>query len=194
MLDRPPSTRWVEPKKGGSGSMGEYVPQFFIGVEAGSGDDLAITLTTGLDGVQDMCSPTTPVTVSGANYPDVDITVSALPMHLTETDPDLAKVVPTTVHDVTLKNVLPGRDETTPTGELIATLDFAEAYPLFHLYENPTKELVCAAFEDAGFPCQTCAFNGEPYCMTFRAVQLVAGESSTPIQQLLSSDIAGSCP
>jgi hypothetical protein len=194
LLDRPPSTRWVEPKKGSSGSMGDYVPQFFIGVEAGSGDNLSITLTTGLDGVQDMCTPTTEVTVTGANYPDVEITVPSLPIHLTETDPDLAKVVATTIHDVSLKNVLPGRNETTPSGELKATLDFAEAYPMFHLYDNPTKELVCAAFEDAGVPCQTCAFNGEPYCLTFRAVQLVASEISTPIQPLLASDIAPSCP
>ena len=173
--------------------MGDYVPQFFIGVAAGAGDSLSITLTTGLGGVQDACSPTTEVTVSGADYPDVEISVHELPMHLTETDPDYAKVVSTTVHDVTLKNVLPGRNETAATGELIATLDFAEAYPLFHLYDNPTKDLVCKAFEDAGFPCQTCAFNGEPYCMTFRAVQLVASESPTPIQTLSSSDISTTC-
>jgi hypothetical protein len=185
----------VEPKKGGSSSMGDYVPQFLIGVAAGSGDSLTVILTTGLDGVQDKCSPTTELTVSGASYPDVQITAPSLPMHLTETDPDYAKVVPTTAHDVTLKNVLPGRNETTASGELIATIDFAEAYPLFHLLDNPTPDSVCQAFaSEAGVPCQTCAFNGQPYCLTFRAVQLAATESPNRIQTLLSSDIAASCP
>jgi hypothetical protein len=194
LLDRPPASRWVEPKKGSGSSMGDYVPQFLIGVAAGSGDSLSITLTTGLDGVQDDCSPTTEVTVSGANYPDVEIVAPQVPMHLTETDPDYAMVVPTTAHNVTLKNILPGRNETNPTGELIATLDVAEAYPLFHLLDNPTKDAVCAAFADAGVICQTCAFNGQPYCLTFRAVQLVAGETQNPIEKISSSDIASTCP
>jgi hypothetical protein len=194
LLDKFPNSRWVAPKSGGGSSMGDYVPQFFIGVAAGSGDSLDITLATGLGGVQDMCSPTTPVPVTGVKYPDLQITAPTLPMRLTETDPDYAKVVPVIAHDVTLKNILPGRNENTPSGELTATLDMADAYPLFHLVDNPTKDSVCAAFADAGVVCQTCAFNGQPYCLTFRAVQLVATEFPTPIQKLSPSDIPASCP
>jgi hypothetical protein len=194
LLDRPPTSRWVEPKKSSGGAMGDYVPQFLIGVAAGSGDNLNITLTTALDGVQDKCSPTTEVTVSGTSYPDVQITAASVPMHLTETDPDRAKVVRTTAHDVTLKDILPGRTETAATGELIATLDMAEAYPLFFLLADPTPDSVCAAFADADVICQTCTFNSQPYCLTFRAVQLAASESSTPVQKISSSDIGSDCP
>jgi hypothetical protein len=197
LLDTPniPVANWTKPKDIGQG-VGSYVPQFFINVAAGSGSDLQITLATGYDGKQDLCSVTTQLTASGASYPNIQIGASAVPMRIVETNPTRAKTVPTTIHDLVLKNILPSDTDATD-GELDATVDIAELYPLFYLVPDPrNKDTVCATFESNSsgkVTCQTCSFNSQPYCLGLTAVQIGASETSTTVQKVSTSDIGSSC-
>jgi hypothetical protein len=191
LIDTPKlaSSQWTKPKGFGA-EFGAYVPQFLIAVEAG----LNLTLTTAVDGVQDMCSTTTEVSVSDAKYPEILITAPSFPMHIAVTEPGHEKVVATTGHNITFKNVLPGTSTDTPTSELLATVDIAELYPLFWQIPNATKDVVCTTFGENGAPCGACPHNGEPYCLTLQAVQLDSTEFSTPIKKVTASDIATTCP
>jgi hypothetical protein len=180
LLDTPSyaAAYWVKPKGFGA-DIGSHVPQFLIGVEKGTGSDLTITLATATDGVQDLCVPTTQVTASGADYPSIAIVASAFPMRIYDSHADT--YVSTTGHDVTFKNLLPGNTDPS-LAELDATLDVAELYPLFWQVPDATKDAVCATFASYDVSCETCAANGQPYCLTVQAVQMSATESSTPIQ------------
>ena len=188
MLDAPtlPASYWVQPKGFGS-DIGTYVPQFLIGVEKGSGDDLTITLGTTLgapsSGTQDTCVPTTQVTASGASYPNIQMTTTTLPMRIWDTQSSV--YVPSTAHDVTFKNLLPGNPDSA-TAELDATVDVAELHSLFYQIPNPTADNVCATFKSYSVPCETCSFNGQPYCLTLKAVQVSdkVTPAPAPIQKI----------
>lgn len=184
LLDTPalPPAYWVQPKDFGK-DLGAYVPQFLIGVGAGTGSDLAITLGTGMSGVQDVCVATTQVTASGSSYPNIDIVAPSFPMRIY--DPQKAAYVATTAHDVKLVNVLPGNKDLS-TAELHATVDVAELYSLFYQIPNATKESVCSTFSSYGVPCATCTFNNQPYCLTLKAVQVTTAETTPPIQPVAS--------
>jgi hypothetical protein len=196
LLDTPTidEGNWTEPKGIGS-EVGTWVPQFLIRIESGSGDDLDITLATARGGIQDSCNPTTQVTATGANYPASQIIVSAFPMRIEDTNPSRAKILPTTVHDVILANVLPG-DSPTTTSELTATIDFGELYPFMHVIPDPTPTSACETFKvNGGIDCEKCAFNQQPYCMTIKAVEI---NSATEVQNLVvkkvsAGDISSSC-
>jgi hypothetical protein len=188
LLDYVPAANWTKPKGVGS-DVGAYVPQFLIGVAAGTGSDLAITLTTAMDGSQDMCNPTTQVTVSGANYPSSEISVPSLPIHVVDTDSAHPASVHSTAHDFLLKDVLPA-DSAAKVGELDATVDLGELYKLFYLVPNATPDAVCQTLNQAGVPCDVCAFNQQPYCLTLQASQIVASKSAATITPLADSVIA----
>lgn len=194
LIDTPqlPPRNWVEPKNVG-GDIGFYVPQFLIGVEAGNGSDLLITLTTTLGdpqpGAQDKCVATTQVTASGADYPNIEIVADSFPMRVYD---DQKKVyVSATAHDLKLKNVLPGNPDAA-TAELIATVDVEDLYSLFYLVgPNPTKDDVCLVLkEQGGISCASCAHNGRSYCLTLRAVQVQAELAATAVEKITSP----SCP
>ena len=195
LLDTPAigESNWTEPSGFGS-DIGSYVPQFLIGVEAGSGDALTITLATATAGVQDPCNVTTPVTSSGAEYPNSLIQATAVPVIIMNTK-TLAKV-PATVHNFTLKNVLPGASAAT-NGELDATVDVADLYSLFYAFgANPTKDSVCSPTDSTkglpafGVNCETCPQqNGGSYCLTLQAVQIGATLAPSPVKTVLASDI-----
>jgi hypothetical protein len=188
LLDIPP-THWSEPK-GIGGDVSDFVPQFLIGVAGGAGQELAITLATAHAGVQDPCNPTTKTTSSGAGYPSAAIGAAAFPMHIVNVDHGI--VVNTTAHDLAITNVLPG-DAPAADGTLSATMDIAEAYPLFVLIPNATKDSVCMQLSSFGAPCEICAFNGQPYCLTLKAVELGATQASVVINPLTAADIPASC-
>ena len=107
LLDAPAFSagKWTKPPKFGS-DVGAYVPQFLFGIEAGTGGDLAITVTTAYAGVQDACNPTTQVTSSGADYPKSQISASTFPMRVL--DSQKGTMVPATARDLIFKDVLPG--------------------------------------------------------------------------------------
>jgi hypothetical protein len=180
MLDTPalPKTYWVKPSGFGS-DIGAYVPQFLIGVEKGTGDNLTINLAAAQDGVQDLCVKTTQVTASGAHYPNIEIVAADFPMRIY--DSHALTYVSTTGRDVTFKNLLPGNTDPS-IAELDATLDVAELYPLFWQIPDATKDSVCATFASYGVSCATCSFDNQPYCLSIEAVQVSTTQAPTPIQ------------
>jgi len=197
LLDNPnfAAANWTMPAGFGA-DIGAYVPQFLIGVAAGSGSDLTITIATASGGAQDLCNVTTQVSASGASYPDIKITLPTFPMRIVDSNPAHAKVVQTTGHDVILTNVLPG-DKPAMDGQLDATMDISELYPLFYQIPNPTPATVCSTFKSlGGIDCETCSFdpNQQPYCLTLQAVQIGATLASTQITPVSAGNIGASCP
>jgi hypothetical protein len=192
LLDTPALTaaHWTKPQ-GFGGDIGAYVPQFLLGVEAGTGGDLTITLTSALAGAQDPCNLTTQVTASGASYPNIDIVAPSLPIRIY--DSHKGTYVPSTARNVAFKSIFPA-GAPAKEGELDATVDVAELYSLFYQIPDATKETVCAQFASYSVPCETCAFNSQPYCLTLQAVQIGATVAATPIKKVTASDIAATCP
>jgi hypothetical protein len=173
------------------------VPQFLIGVAAGSGSDLSITLATAINGAQDMCTPTKQVTASGAKYPNIDISVPSFPIHISVAIAKKTAQVETTVHNFVLKDVLPGLSSNA-TSELDAVIDLAEMYPLFLQISESirTKEEVCKELPPLSnnqANCELCEFNQQTFCLTLQAVQFGATEVGTTIKSVTSADIASSC-
>lgn len=184
-----PAANWVQPPGVGR-DIGDFVPQFLIGIQNGPSGHMAITLGAAGEGVQDRCSPTTQVTTSGASYPGVQIVAPEFPIRIVH--PSQPVTVNTTIRDFSITDVLPG-DAPAKEGQVTATIDIAEVYPLFTLIPNVTKEAVCTQLEAFGAACAVCAFNGQPFCLTIQAVELGASPSSTPVDPVSPGDIASSC-
>src|SRR5215510_13711851 len=60
-----PAANWTEPRGIGR-DIGDFVPQFLLGVEPASPGYLAVTVGTAADGVQDPCNTTTQVMAADA--------------------------------------------------------------------------------------------------------------------------------
>jgi hypothetical protein len=194
LLDTPAiaKSKWVRPKGFGS-EFGGYVPQFLFAVESGAGDSVSVTMTTARKGVQDMCTPTTEAKVDSAAYPSIQFGASAFPILVVNDDAEHPGKARTTTHNVAFKDVLPGPPDAT-NSQFDATLDIAELYTMFWQITDATKDKVCETFDYNGVPCEACPDNGEKYCLTVRAVQLMATPATTPLKKLSASDIATSCP
>jgi len=186
-----PSDNWVQPRGVGS-DIGDFVPQFLFGVARATGPNLTVTVGTANADVQDQCNATAEVAVAGANYPMSEIVVPGFPLHIVDTNQTPNVVVDTTIHDLTFTNVLP-TGAARPDGEVSATIDAAEVYPLFRLVANPSKETVCSALGSAGAPCVTCPHNGQPYCLTIGAAQVEAMPASAPVMTITAASIPSSC-
>ena len=189
-LDIPPDN-WVKPQGVGS-DIGDFVPQFLFGVAHASGTDMTVTVGAALAGVQNPCNATTEVTVSGAAYPMSEIVVPAFPLHVVDTNQTPTVIVDTTIRNLTFTNVLPD-GAAKPDGEVSATIDASEVYPLFRLIPNPSKESVCAALQTAGASCVACPHNGQPFCLVIGAVQVAAVAASAPVTTIAPASIPASC-
>jgi hypothetical protein len=166
----------------------EIVPDFLLGIEAGAGDELKVTLATA-EGSQDLCNQTTQVTATRASYPDVQITAPQFAMRMT--NPDANITVRTTIRNLRFTNVLPGGAE--KRGELSAEVDVREVYPLFTLIPNAMPDSVCASLGQVGAPCAACSSDTKPYCLTLRAIGLGAQRQSQPVRTVAPADIGSSC-
>jgi hypothetical protein len=129
--------------------------------------------------------------VSGAAYPNSAITAAQVPIRVVNKDPTDPRQMVTTIHDATFTDILPGLDSTA-TSKVDAVFDFAELAPF--LDPGGTKEALCQIAAASGSPCETCPFSGEPYCMSFEAVQVSTQETSASIKRISSSDIPYPCP
>ena len=193
LLDTPAisSSSWTKPSGVLTGAIGNYdVPQFLFGVEAGTGDDLAITLAPAQDGVQDECSPTTAAVTSRAAYPNSTIRVAALPIRIVSKDLTNPGQLVTTVYDANFKDILPGVDSAT-TSAFDWLLDFIETASF--VWPGATAEQLCQVSASTGFPCETCPASGHPYCMLFEAVQIATKQISTPVKKITSGAVPASC-
>lgn len=180
---------WAEPRAITSDPfVNQIVPDFLLGVEAGAGDELKVTLATA-EGAQDLCNQTTLVSTTRASYPDVQIAAPQFPMRMT--NPDANITVRTTIRNLRFTNVLPGGDE--KRGELSAEVDVREVYPLFTLIPNAMPDSVCASLGQVGAPCAACSADSKPYCLTLRAIGLGAQRQSQPVRTVAPADIGSSC-
>ena len=192
-----PTDNWAQPRGFGD-QIALVVPQFIIGLQAGTGSDLAVTLGTAKDGKQNLCNITTPATASESQYPKSSISAETFPIVVTSdnTDAGAPITVHTTVRNAAFTDVLPG-DTAASTGIFEATIDFGELYPLFPKAMPPTPQGVCDLLSGAsvtGASCALCPHNDKTECLTVKAEQLGAVASSAQIEQILVGDLASSCP
>ena len=176
-----PRQNWAEPRMIGS-EIGDFVPQFLIGVEAGMGQGVDVLITTAVGGVQDMCTPTAVVPASAA-FPGIAIGPIPFDVHIKHINEDIQ--VTSTIHDFTLTDILP---ESGGEGELLATTDARELYPLFTLLGNPSPEAVCNELGEYNASCQPCPDDGEAYCLTIKAARLEAAAFGAAIAPVTNPD------
>lgn len=176
---------WVEPP-GVGGDIGEFVPQFLLALSDDSSNP-KVTIATALNGAQDQCNATTEVTAS-KSAAESSIVADEFLLHIVHPRIDLTTDI--TIHNLTFTNLLPDSEE----GELSVEMDLSEAYVLFDMVPDSsrTPEGVCTLLGQAGAPCTTCSFGGD-YCLTLRAVQLLAEESSIAVEPIAASDRDPSC-
>jgi hypothetical protein len=193
LLDVPAisSTSWTKPSEVTVRELSNYaIPQLLFGVEAASGDDLVVTLAAAQEGTQDTCNPTTQLALNGAGFPNSTMKVDAVPMRILSKDLAQPGGAMATIHDATFTDILPGLTSTA-TSRLDAVLDFAELASF--LWPGGSADAICEGSALAGDPCEICPFNGEPYCMTFEAVDIRTQEVVSPIKRISPSDVAASC-
>jgi len=133
--------------------------------------------------MQDLCTPTIEVPVSGAAYPSSQIGPSTMDVHLLSkaTDPGPTDDVQVTAKVVNLKftDVLPNGATKSETGILEATMDIKDIAPLFTaLGHPPSTEAVCSELEKQGSPCQACPGTGTVTCLSARADFIGAVEAA----------------
>jgi hypothetical protein len=186
-----PADNWVKPQ-GIGGDVGDFVPQFLLGVAKGTGSQLTVTVGTAKGGVQDTCNPTVDVGADGGAYPKSEIVVTAFPLHIVDTNQTPTVVVDTTIRNLTFTNVLPD-GAARPDGTVDATIDAEEVYPLFRLIPNPSKDSVCQALASAGSSCVPCPHNNQPYCLTIGAVQVTAVTAASPVVTIAAGSTPATC-
>jgi hypothetical protein len=170
--------------------LNNYAPQFLLGIEAGTGDELVVTLATASEGAQDMCNPTAQATFSGASYPQSTIAFPTFLIHVVSKDPMQPGQVLSTAYDLTFKDILPGLPGS-DTARVSLWVDLGELINL--LMPGGSKEALCQASLTAGLPCDTCPSNGQPFCRSLAAEQIVAREVALPIVQFAAKDIPLAC-
>jgi hypothetical protein len=176
---------WAEPRGIGKG-IDDFVPTFLLRVHGDDPNAFDVTLGTQKDGAQDPCNMTS---VAGATARPPRSTIGPSRVSLFIQNASDGAGVQGTIYDLTIKNVLPDGDEPANSGELTATLDFRELYPLVTTLIMPTPASVCASFEDTYFaPCMPCPNDGDPFCLTVRATYLGAVPTDTPIEPIDSVD------
>lgn len=182
---------WAEPRGIGS-EIDNFVPNFLMRIEGESPDTFDVVMATATpDGVQDPCNLTSMVTgTRGAD--GVAIGPTEFPLHIQHTEEPVAVDGP--IYDFKLTNVLPRGRALSEEGELVATMDFRDIYELFTLIDNPTPELVCQELGGMYGDCVPCPNDGEPFCLTVKAIYLGAAPTDTAIEPIDAIDEAACTP
>jgi hypothetical protein len=158
-------------------------------IEGDSPDTFNVLMATAkADGTQDLCNKTSMIT---ANRSDTGATIgpAEFNLHIEHADPEIDISVDGVVYNFTLKDILPNGNTMSTTGELSATMNFEHLYPLFTLLIDPTPEAVCTALLDSyREPCVACPGNGQPFCLTVRAIELGATPTNATIQPVTEVD------
>ena len=170
-----PANNWTEPQGVGS-EIGMFVPQFLIAVEGSAEGELDVVVGTAEAGEQSECNPTTNVSMATSDFPEVQVG----PFEFTAVITGLEEnTLAANIHDLTFTNVLPEAGDPPDEGEVLATVDSRELFPLFTLITNPTPERVCAALDSFEAMCEACPTDGEEFCLTLRAQAVGASEFAT---------------
>jgi hypothetical protein len=183
-----PATSWTD---GRGGDIGPYVPQFVMTIEGREGD-YNVLMGAARDGKQEMCNPTTEVSVASDSYPGFVLGPTDFPLYIRHQDQPIA--VESTIYELTIRDTLPEGNATTDEGELTGVMDFREVYPLFtQILPEPTPERVCYTLIEADVgECEACPSDGEEFCLTVKAIYLGAQEASSFTIEPVS-DVDASC-
>jgi len=161
---------WTQPPGWGA-EIGDFVPEFVFSTGALAADSLEVTIATAdATGAQQPCNPTATVTAATSSFPSSVLGPIDFPLYLKHIREDVAVIG--TVRSMTLTNVLPGG--AAKAGELTGVLDFREIYPMFTVLMPPSPENACNALTDTGVTCEACPQDGEPFCVSIKAVRLDA--------------------
>lgn len=182
---------WTQPPGWGA-EIGDFVPQFVFSTGALTADSLEVTIgTTNAAGAQQPCNPTATVAATTSSFPSSQLGPIDFPLYLKHIREDVA--VLGTVRGMTLTNVLPGG--AAKMGELTGILDFREIYPMFTVLVPPTPEGACTALTDTDVTCEACPHDGEPFCVSIKAVRLdaIAGTPMTLAPVALEGIDATAC-
>jgi len=180
------SQDWSEPRGIGR-EINDFVPSFLLRVDGDAPDAFDVTIgTADLAGEQDPCNPTN-VFGATASPPAMMLGPTQYSLFIKHNVDPVA--VESTIHDLTMKDVLPDGDTPSSVGEFSATMDFRELHPLFTILVDPTPEQVCTLFEDNySSPCMPCPNDGEPFCVTVKAIGLGATPWSGAIEPVDAVD------
>jgi hypothetical protein len=178
LLDTPAvsNSRWKKPPAAGQVLI-NYAPQFLLAVADGAGNDLAVTIATAQEYVQDPCTPTVQTTTRRSDDPHSTISLSAFPMHIVSRDPARPGQSQVTIHDVVFTDVLPGLSSAA-TARLLFTVNLAT---------------LCPAMAEAGIPCEVCPWDGEPLCQTVELIEVTTQEVPLPIVPVSASELPAAC-
>lgn len=169
-------------------AIGDYVPDILMQVD-GTAASYDVTMATGRDGLQDLCSPTSHVPATSNPYPMFDLGPTNLPIYLKHLKEPVA--VSTTAYNLTMQNLLPEPGIPVNDGTLSVVLDFRETYALFTQIIDPTPDRVCERLVADGVgTCEACPKDGQLYCLTMRADYLGATDvtATTTIVPVASTD------
>jgi hypothetical protein len=170
-----PENNWAEPTGVGQ-DLGEFVPPFAIQVESAADGSYDVLLgTTDPAGAQQPCNATTRVTATSAGEPAIQIGPVEFPLYIKHVREE-GLAVETVVHNFMLKDVLPNGATPSETGELTAVVDIRDIYELFTQILGRTPDSVCEALS-SNAACSPCAADGQPYCVSLRAILLGATPS-----------------
>jgi hypothetical protein len=185
-----PENNWISPEGIGP-EIGPHVPSFMMMVNSGTSSSVEVTVTSAdATGAQEMCTPTTMAPTTAGPYPDVQIGPFDFPVHLKTQDGSVH--VNATIMGMTMKNVLPGA-EPAEDGEVVATLDMREIWPMFTILMAENGDDVCTALESFGAPCQACPSDSQVYCLTIEAILLGATEVSAPVTPVDAATLPATC-
>jgi hypothetical protein len=189
-----PAKHWTKPPGGVADMIGDAVPKFLFEVKSASGSDIEVVLGASnvAKDAQDKCSPTT--TLKGkVEFPAVTFGPDDVQLHIT----DYTELVwaDAKAYGMTITNILPDGDPPAKDGILDAVVDVRELYTAFYSLTTKTPEQACNVVEKAGGgSCAACR-DGEPYCFTMRAEQVVATEFTaiTKLQPVKIDSLDPSC-
>jgi len=192
-----PIGAWFEPDPAIGREFGPYVPDFLLRVDQSAGTSHSATVGASIDGVQNLCNPTGKISGAGA-YPNATFGPTAFPLHIhnvvDEDDPADDVVITMTVDNLTFENVLPNGGTPATEGTFSATLRAREVYPLITGLIVQTPDAFCEALSSSyEVPCEPCPTDGEPYCVTLKAIGLGATETTTPIEPVTLDGRDASC-
>ena len=176
LLDTPAVSlsRWAKPAVLGPVLI-NHAPQFLFAVADGADGDLAVTIATAQEYVQDPCTATVQTAIRRADYPSGTIAVPAFTMHIVSRDPTRPGDSQVTVHDVVFEDVLPGA----AAGKIHFTIDIPD---------------ICPAMDEAGVPCEICSWNGQRVCQVVEVVDVTAEERSDPVVPISAGSLSVTCP
>lgn len=191
LLEVPPSN-WREPRSVGS-EIGPFVPYFLLSV-GGTPEAPTITIGGTYDATgssQDLCTPTWTGPLNVTQFPNATVTAPAFPAFIRVEDPAMGVSISRqiTIHQLNLINVLPAGPTPSTAGQLSATMDLDESYPLFYKPPQESGMAACNTLMTAlGVGCESCAHSGATSCLTLKAVGVGAREVATTIQEVTQPD------